>query len=626
MDTYIVSARKYRPAKFEDVVGQGLVTQTLQNAIKNGKVAQAFLFCGPRGVGKTTCARILAKVLNTNEGLDENSDFAFNIFELDAASNNSVDDIRQLNEKVRIPPQVGKYKIYIIDEVHMLTTAAFNAFLKTLEEPPPHAIFILATTEKHKIIPTILSRCQIFDFSRITIDDIANHLQNICAQEGITFDKEGLHLVAEKADGALRDALSLFDKVVSSYGKNVTLGNVLENLNILDYDYFFKLTYAFMAQNKEEVLNLLDEILQKGFESQQVSHGLAEHFRDLLVSKEATTLHLLEKSEGLKTQYKDQATQMPTSFLITGLDILNHSNIELRQSKNKRLQTEIALLKLCYMSELLGADKLLGNLPATEKKTLVAKPTPPPIAVVETPVTKESLHVIETPKIEEEPIEETPSIELVQEVEEEIPTISEKPKVLTEEAIENIEPIPEPMPIVQNNPSESASKPEPNYNKPQTTNLNASDIGAKYNMDLSASMTANTEVEEEVLNMDSTWPAGEFEAAWKSYLTALSERGKALLGEALKNISPTTKGNGIYIVFPTAVLVESFKEEAEELKHFMVNNTSMKRVLVQYDFDKSNVVKPNNLPLTTEEKYNAMVEENPLLEEFRQKFNLKVDY
>lgn len=362
MENFIVSARKYRPATFETVVGQLHITGTLKNAIKNNQLAQAFLFCGPRGVGKTTCARILAKTINCTNPTPEmeacgkcdnclsfQNGHSFNVHELDAASNNSVDDIRSLIEQVRIPPQAGKYKIYIIDEVHMLSQSAFNAFLKTLEEPPSYAIFILATTEKHKILPTILSRCQIFDFNRIQVEDISNHLARIAERENIAFESDGLHIIAQKADGGLRDALSMFDQIASYANKNITYKAVIDNLNILDYDYFFKLTSLLTAAEVSQTLLLFDEILNNGFDGNNFINGLATHFRNLLVGKDAATIKLLEVSENIKQKYLDQCRQTELSFLLTALNLANTCDLNYKNSKNQRLQVELALIKMCHI-------------------------------------------------------------------------------------------------------------------------------------------------------------------------------------------------------------------------------------------------------------------------------------
>lgn len=345
MDNYIVSARKYRPNTWESVVGQNAITSTLRNAISQNKLAQAYLFCGPRGVGKTTCARLFAKSINSeSSNLDE--DFSYNIFELDGASNNKVEDIRSLIDQVRIPPQIGKYKVYIIDEVHMLSQGAFNAFLKTLEEPPAHAVFILATTEKHKVLPTILSRCQIYDFNRISVMDMANHLAYICKEEGVSFEEQALHVIAEKADGALRDALSMLDQLISFSGGNLSYELVIKNLHILDYDYYFRLTYSFLNQDIPNSLLIFDDILSNGFDGHHFINGLASHFRNLMVCKDASTLKLMDVSEEVKQKYLEQSQKSSLSFLLEGLEILSKADYEYKSSKNQRLLVELTLMQL----------------------------------------------------------------------------------------------------------------------------------------------------------------------------------------------------------------------------------------------------------------------------------------
>ena len=363
MENFIVSARKYRPASFDMVIGQDSITNTLKSAIKNNHLAQAYLFCGPRGVGKTTCARIFAKTINCinlNENLEAcdecesclsfNSLRSFNIHELDAASNNKVEDIRSLNDQVRIPPQIGKYSIYIIDEVHMLSSSAFNAFLKTLEEPPSHAIFILATTEKHKIIPTILSRCQIFDFNRIRIEDIVGRLMYVAKNEGITAAEEALHIIGQKADGALRDALSIFDQIVSLSGKTITYKDVIDNLNVLDYEYYFKCIDAAMAGDVSTVLLTFNEVLEKGFDGHNFISGLNSHLRDLLVSKDESTIRLLEATPSVKKRYVQQTGNCPVDFLFRALEIGNNCDLAYKGSKNQRLHIELALIRLCRLN------------------------------------------------------------------------------------------------------------------------------------------------------------------------------------------------------------------------------------------------------------------------------------
>lgn len=364
MSDFIVSARKYRPQTFDTVVGQKSITNTLKNAIKTDHLAQAFLFCGSRGVGKTTTARILAKTINcfnrteSIEACDQcdscisfNTGNSLNVYELDAASNNSVDDIRGLIDQVRIAPQLGNYKVYIIDEVHMLSTSAFNAFLKTLEEPPKHAIFILATTEKHKIIPTILSRCQIFDFARIKVKDIADHLASVATKEGITADPEALHLIAQKSDGALRDALSIFDQIVTFCGNNLTYKHVIENLNMLDYDYYFRVVESAQKEDIPSSLLLLNDVIEKGFDSHNFIIGLADHFRNLLVCKDMRTASLLEVGETVEQRFIDQSKQIDTPVILRSLAILSKADVEYKSSKNQRLLVELALMQLCSLRQ-----------------------------------------------------------------------------------------------------------------------------------------------------------------------------------------------------------------------------------------------------------------------------------
>ncbi|MDD4819560.1 MAG: DNA polymerase III subunit gamma/tau [Flavobacteriales bacterium] len=351
MEPFVVSARKYRPKTFDEVVGQGHIAATLENAIQQNQIAQAMLFCGPRGVGKTTCARILAREINKKSMPDaaEDEDFAFNIHELDAASNNSVEDIRALIDQVRFAPQIGKYKVYIIDEVHMLSTAAFNAFLKTLEEPPAHAIFILATTEKHKILPTILSRCQIFDFRLITVEDIRKHLEKIAADQGVTADAESLHMIATKAEGALRDALSIYDRVVSFCGKNLTSDKVAETLNVLDYQTYFSLTQSILDADIPALMLKVNTILQNGFDAQYMLTGLASHLRDLMVSRDERTLPLLTVPDDIKERYRTQAQSIDYASTVDALTILSDVQSEYRTSKNQRLLTEICLMRLASL-------------------------------------------------------------------------------------------------------------------------------------------------------------------------------------------------------------------------------------------------------------------------------------
>ena len=388
MENYIVSARKYRPSTFESVVGQHALTTTLKNAIATNKLAHAYLFCGPRGVGKTTCARIFAKTINCMSPTAEgeacnqcesctafNEQRSYNIHELDAASNNSVDDIRQLVEQVRIPPQIGKYKVYILDEVHMLSASAFNAFLKTLEEPPRHAIFILATTEKHKILPTILSRCQIYDFNRISVEDTVAHLAYVASKEGITAEPEALNIIALKADGGMRDALSIFDQVVSFTGGNITYQSVIENLNVLDYEYYFRLTDHFLENKVCDALLLLNDVLNKGFDGSHFITGLSSHFRDLLVSKDPATLPLLEVGASIRQRYQEQAQKCPLPFLYRAMKLCNDCDLNYRASKNKRLLVELTLIQVAQITAE-GDDAASGHSPKQAIKPIFTQPAP----------------------------------------------------------------------------------------------------------------------------------------------------------------------------------------------------------------------------------------------------------
>ena len=406
MENYIVSARKYRPSTFESVVGQRALTTTLKNAIATQKLAHAYLFCGPRGVGKTTCARIFAKTINcmtpTADGeacnqcescVAFNEQRSYNIHELDAASNNSVDDIRQLVEQVRIPPQIGKYKVYIIDEVHMLSASAFNAFLKTLEEPPRHAIFILATTEKHKILPTILSRCQIYDFNRISVEDTVNHLSYVASKEGITAEPEALNVIAMKADGGMRDALSIFDQVVSFTGGNITYKSVIDNLNVIDYEYYFRLTDCFLENKVSDALLLFNDILNKGFDGSHFITGLSSHFRDLLVGKDPVTLPLLEVGASIRQRYQEQAQKCPLPFLYRAMKLCNECDLNYRISKNKRLLVELTLIQVAQLTTE-GDDVSGGRGPTKTIKPIFTQPAAAqqPQVASATQVQQASLH------------------------------------------------------------------------------------------------------------------------------------------------------------------------------------------------------------------------------------------
>lgn len=450
MDNYIVSARKYRPDNFESVVGQDSIAQTLKNSIKINQLAQAYLFCGPRGVGKTTCARIFAKTINCTNLTEEHeacneceSCVAFNklrslnIHELDAASNNSVDDIRNLIDQVRIPPQLGSYSVYIIDEIHMLSSSAFNAFLKTLEEPPKHVVFILATTEKHKILPTILSRCQIFDFNRISVEDARGRLEFVAKSEGITAEHDALHIIAQKADGAMRDALSIFDQIVSFSGKNITYQSTIKNLNVLDYDVYFNITDSLLTGDYANSLIIFDDVLRKGFEASYFISGLASHFRDLLVCKDPGTIELLEVGNKIKTKYLEHSQKCSVSFLFKAIEFANKCDLSYKQSKNKRLLVELALLNICSLAETTELKSTEVTVEVT-KKPVVEVPQPKQVApettetkteepkpVVKTEKLETKTEVVETPKTESN----TPEISKTEEtksIETQKPAVSKK--------------------------------------------------------------------------------------------------------------------------------------------------------------------------------------------------------
>lgn len=439
MSNYVVSARKYRPVRFDEVVGQQHITQTLKKALVSNHLAHAFLFCGPRGVGKTTCARILARVINCeNPGEDKepcnqcnsclsfNTNSSFNIIELDAASNNTVDHIKGLVEQVRFQPQKGRYKVFIIDEVHMLSSAAFNAFLKTLEEPPAHAIFILATTERHKILPTILSRCQIYDFKRIEPVQMVSHLNGICQMEGIKAENDALHIIAQKSDGALRDALSIFDRLVAYGGNQLLYKDAVEQLNILDYDYFFKATEFMMLGDVSALLLLFDEVVQNGFEPDLFINGLAGHFRDLLMAKAIETLPLLDVGDQLKKRYQDQSEISPESFILSGIEISNSCDLSYKAAKNRRLHVELALIKMCYVNR---------NFEIPEKKNENSLEKPSPSVVKKPPISKNLANLVAEPQAPNPKgvsgIKKMPKLKSINQLAEDIISTEEEEKLIS---------------------------------------------------------------------------------------------------------------------------------------------------------------------------------------------------
>ena len=587
MEPFIVSARKYRPTTFKDVVGQKAITNTLENAIENNHLAQALLFTGPRGVGKTTCARILAKKINQDGNHKEDEDFAFNIFELDAASNNSVDDIRNLIDQVRIPPQVGQYKVYIIDEVHMLSSAAFNAFLKTLEEPPKHAIFILATTEKHKIIPTILSRCQIFDFRRITVQDIKGHLASVAQQENITAQDDALHVIAQKADGALRDALSIFDRVVSFSGENLTREAVTENLNVLDYTYYFNITDLVIQNDIPQVLLAYNEILSKGFDGHHFIMGLASHFRDLLVCKNQQTISLLEVGDQVKKMYLEQSQQTPHNFLIEALDIANSCDLKFKTSRNQRLLVELCLMQLSSLTaqgEKKKANKLKKRfvLPPSHFKEIAAQ-------AQEKLDTTQQAPVIETP-----PIVQTNQ---TKEQENQNPCSTQ---------VDKQETIQQPQPI-----KEEVSS------KKRVSALSLKSIQKKHQ--LTKEINARIPNQENLPTEDFTQQ--QMITHWNAYTEIVKGQGKYNFLSHLTMNEPKLKDGMIHLEFPN----QTIKIEVERDKFELL--TYMRKELQNYNVDL--VIDVNELQVkryayTDKEKYEKLVEKNPNLEALRNAFELDI--
>lgn len=576
MSSYIVSARKYRPSVFSDVVGQEQVTQTLLNEINSGQLAQAFLFCGPRGVGKTTCARILAKEINKIEE-HEIEDLSFNIFELDAASNNSVDDIRALVDQVRFPPQTGKYKVYIIDEVHMLSQAAFNAFLKTLEEPPPYAIFILATTEKHKILPTILSRCQIFDFRRIEVPEIVEQLKMIAEKEKITFEERALHVIAQKADGGMRDALSLFDKMISFSDNHLTYQTVIDNLNILDYHYYFKLTDSFLEEDSATVLLLFDEIFKKGFEGDTFMNGLAEHFRNLLMCKYPNTTSLLEVSSDVEKQYTEQAGIISETFVLNALDIANSCDVGYRTAKNKRLHVELALLKICFLSSRIKGYKISGGEEEIKKK--------PRESVKEVPVAQ---------YVPKEPINQA---------KEEPKTVIQMESGISDEEVEFTPPITE-----QKKP-EPIAKAAPSFNLDGLFNLKAS---------IKESIAANEKTEITQTLID---------GVWKNFINEYKEKLPGQFISLANSVKPELlDSDSVKIELDSSVAINILELGKPQMVDFFRIKLNGKNLAFQFSVIQGNEEKKESVPYTPKAILKKMIEDNPAILDLQKKLDLDVSY
>ena len=597
MENFVVSARKYRPVTFSTVVGQPNITNTLKNAIRSNHLAQAFLFTGPRGVGKTTTARILAKTINCQNITEEieacnvcemcqafNEGHSLNIYELDAASNNSVDDIRALVDQVRYTPQMGKYKVYIIDEVHMLSASAFNAFLKTLEEPPSYAIFILATTEKHKIIPTILSRCQIFDFSRISVENIVTHLQHVANSEGIIAEEDGLHIIAQKADGALRDSLSIFDQLVSFAGNTVTYKDVIANLNILDYDYYFRVTDDLHAGNIPNVLVTFNDILSKGFDGHNFINGLASHFRDLLVCKDAATLPLLEVSPNVKEKYRVQSVTCSGEWLLNLLELAGKADYQYRAAKNQRLHIELTLMKMCVgISASLSAEGL-------KKK-------------IELPINS----IVQTPS----------------------PVNSNVNPTAQTTGVSNETGVKEPVADLSKN-GETTTAPKVSASIPQNPVRPASPVYKKsisINEKLNGNKDKNLSVdlEETAVEIATQFDQNLLENKWSKYIYKLETLGRMSLVAAMKKRKPIIT-NEIELTFTvdTAAAEKDLNQEKLELLGFLrkeLSNTKITLTIAIGINDSS-----ADVPYTPSEKFKKLAEINPAMNELKSQFDLEIDY
>jgi DNA polymerase-3 subunit gamma/tau len=589
MENFIVSARKYRPQTFDTVVGQAHISSTLKNAIRTNHLAQAYLFCGPRGVGKTTCARILAKTINcfnrtkNIEACNEcescksfNSGHSLNIYELDAASNNSVDDIRNLINQVSFAPQIGSHKVYIIDEVHMLSQQAFNAFLKTLEEPPKHAIFILATTEKHKIIPTILSRCQIFDFNRIRIEDTVGHLASIAKKEKVKAEEDALHIIAQKSDGAMRDALSIFDQMVSLSGDNITYKSVIENLSILDYDYYFKVTDAWLEQNTSASLLIFNEILNKGFDGHNFLNGLAEHFRNLLVCRDETTLQLMEVSATIRERYRTQSKKTEFEFLLRGLSLLNKADVQYKSSRNQRLLVELTLLQLCSLQSTGGMEK---------KSEVIG------IAALSV-----------SPKAE-------------------IPQKSEKVvSVVKDAAATYSKPAAEPVQSIQT-PKPSGSSSQPNASvKNGSGKLPMLSIHSMTN----GNGTAKTVNKTSATHTSTSAEAKDLQTAWNDFAESFKKKNKMNLYSTLIARKPVQEDNSM-ITFCVSNQVPEDEINSLKTDLLVFLRAEMKNTAIQFNI----IVDKNDLerkPYTGEEKFQRLSEKNPALAKLREQFNLEIDF
>lgn len=615
MEHFVVSARKYRPENFEDVVGQKAITNTLLKAIDSNHLAQALLFTGPRGVGKTSCARILAKKINQDANSSDDQDFSFNIFELDAASNNSVDDIRNLTDQVRIPPQTGKYKVYIIDEVHMLSQSAFNAFLKTLEEPPKHAIFILATTEKHKIIPTILSRCQIFDFKRITVFDIKEHLASIAQKEGITAEDDALHIIAQKADGAMRDALSTYDRVVSYCGNQLTRKAVAENLNVLDYDSFFDSTNYILAGDIPNLLVYFNQILSKGFDGQHYVAGLASHFRDLLVSKNPATVELLEVGDQTKQRYLEQAKAIDYNQLMTCIDLASECDFNYKNSQNQRLLVELCLMKMASISS--------GNLPQKKKSDVSIKPA------------SEVTYQVQHKQIDET---ETSKKEAIHSAETHSDSVNNKKnlypnnhqqEVVTAKNSAETENQADDQQRVSNSNSYSIdvnektleSSVEGKVNEENQSIKKTSGFSLKAIQKKKELIAAKEKNKPKEIERFSEFTEEEMQKAWTAYSNKIEKRGNKILASVYNSDIPKLNGKEICIELPNETMKISVLQDQSSLMKFLKEELDNTEISLEI---KVNHVQEKKYAFTPREKYQKLAETNPAIENLRKTFELDI--
>lgn len=606
MENFLVSARKYRPSTFGTVVGQNHITSTLRNAIKQNQIPQAFLFCGPRGVGKTTCARILAKTVNC-ENINEqqeacnkctsclsyNKGNSFNIHELDAASNNSVEDIRSLVDQVRFHPQNGKYKIYIIDEVHMLSQSAFNAFLKTLEEPPSYAIFILATTEKHKIIPTIISRCQIFDFNRIQCNEIVLHLMEIAKTEGIKVEEDALHIIAEKADGALRDALSIYDQLVSFTSGEISYKSVIENLHVLDYQYYFDATDELYAENISGALLLFEKVLSNGFDGNNFITGLGQHFRNLLVVKDKSTLKLLETSENIKQKYSQQSLLIDTSFLMSALNIANLCDVNYKSSKNKRLHVELALMKICYLK---SAINFAQNVPVNE----IAKKKVSNDAISDSSfdLQKKIQHIASSTKTDVQTIQQPFNH-------------SSGNKANSNQLIE------------PKHANTGANNKELNYYSDNVVKISSlSDIESAITKQEAISTTLKED--KNITTPQIAIEENKLTVSWQKFANGLKEKGKVNLYNLMVKRSPVIKNNNdIELTVDNKVQVEQLQSIKTDLLDFLRCEISNHSLQINTLLSTKETIPQT--PFTVQDKFKRMSEKNPTLNELKNRFNLEIE-